>query len=117
MNLDNLFYRKMPKAPNLKDLLRSMVRNKRLMLGLIILLPLIAFLLFGNHGVVQRIRLLNQKAAIEEKIKSAEAEGRALQQESKALDGDPKMIEKVAREKYGMHREGEKVYKEAEKSK
>ena len=33
------------------------------------------------------------------------------QSQSKALDGDKKEIEKVARERYGMVREGEKVYK------
>jgi cell division protein FtsB len=44
-------------------------------------------------------------------IRSAEAENKRLQAESKALDGDKKVIEKVAREKYGMVREGETVYK------
>ena len=48
---------------------------------------------------------------MERKIREADAETKALQAQSKALDGDKKAIEKVARERYGMVRQGEKVYK------
>jgi cell division protein FtsB len=33
----------------------------------------------------------------------------------KALEGDKRAIEKIARERYGMHREGETVYKVTKK--
>ena len=48
---------------------------------------------------------------MQEKVKQASEEQRLLQEQSKALEKDPKAIEKVAREKYGMIREGETVYK------
>ena len=48
---------------------------------------------------------------MQEKIANAQKEQLRLQQVSKALDKDPKMIEKVAREQYGLVREGETVYK------
>jgi cell division protein FtsB len=56
-----------------------------------------------------------QKQEMLEKINTAEEEQKKLKEQSKALDGDPKAIEKVAREKYGMVRENEKVYKVAPK--
>ncbi len=48
---------------------------------------------------------------LEVKIREAEAETKRLRAESKALDGDLEAIEKVAREKHGMIRDGETVYK------
>lgn len=114
--MDNLFYRKDRRTIDVQSLLKKLVRNKRAMLGLLIGIPLVLFLLFGNHGVVQRIKLQSQKTELEAKILQAEAETKQLQAESKALDGDTKAIEKVAREKYGMIRDGETVYKVKKKN-
>lgn len=114
--MDNLFYRKQKKAFDFPALLKKVARNKRVSLGIVLGLPLVLFLLFGSHGVVQRIRLEHQKAELEAKIRDAEAETKRLQAESKALDGDKKAIEKVAREKYGMVRDGETVYKVRKKN-
>lgn len=110
--MDNLFYRKDRK----KFDIRAMLASKRLLSGIFIGIPIILFLLFGNHGIVQRIRLQNQKADLQAKIQQAEAETKQLQTESKALDTDKKAIEKVAREKYGMAREGETVYRVRKKN-
>ena len=74
-------------------------------------LLLMGFALFGNRGVLQRVRLEQRKAQMEAKIGEAQDENRRLQAQSKALDGDKKAIEKVAREDFGMHRKGEAVYK------
>lgn len=109
--MDNLFFRKEKKKFDARSLVRKFVRNKRAMLGLLIGVPLLLFVLFGSRGVVQRVRLQNEKTELEAKVEQAEQETKRLQAESKALDGDKKAIEKVAREKYGMVREGEKVYK------
>jgi len=109
--MDNLFYRKDRKKFTFPGMMKKFARNKRTMLGLIIGVPLALFLLFGSHGVVQRVRLEEQKNELETKIEQAEAETKQLQAQSKALDSDKKAIEKVAREKYGMIREGETVYR------
>ena len=114
--MDNLFYRKNKKAGAVEAILKRLVRNKRAMLGLIIGFPIVLFLLFGGHGIVQRVKLQNQKAELEARIQQAEVDTKQLQAESKALDGDKKAIEKTAREKYGMIREGETVYKVRKKN-
>lgn len=76
---------------------------------------LLLYILFNSNGVVPRIRLEMEKKEMQQKIQDAEAEQKKLKDQSKALDGDKKAIEKVAREKYGMVRKGEKVYKVAPK--
>ncbi len=114
--MDNLFYRKDKRTIHLRAIRTRLMKNKRAFFGVLIGIPLVLFLLFGNHGIVQRIRLQNQKTELEEKIRQAEAETKQLQAESKALDADKKTIEKVAREKYGMAREGETVYKVRKKN-
>jgi cell division protein FtsB len=109
--MDNLFYRKDKKKFGFPGILKKLVRNKRAMLGIVLGTPLVLFLLFGGHGIVQRVRLQEQKSELEAKIQQAETETKELQVQSRALDTDKKAIEKVAREKYGMIRDGETVYR------
>ncbi len=109
--MDSLFYRRRKKLIDGAGILRKIARNRRLMLLLIVGVPLGLYLVFGNRGVIQRVRLEKQKTSLENQIRDEEAESRKLEAQSKALDGDKKEIEKVARERYGMTREGETVYK------
>ena len=109
--MDNLFYRKEKKQWDVRGLLKKSLKSRRAVLAVVVGFPVVLFLLFGSHGIIQRVRLQNQKVELEMKIRQAEEETKRLQAESKALDGDKKAIEKVAREKYGMHRDGETVYK------
>lgn len=109
--MDSLFYRKTRKRLDFKATAKKLLKNRKLMIACGVALLLGSYVVFGNRGIMQRFRLQQQKAELEVKIKQAEEETKALQSQSKALDGDKKAIEKVARERYGMVREGEKVYK------
>ncbi len=109
--MEDLFYRKEKKRRKAVDAILKLVKNKRITVRLVLGLLVGGYVLFGSHGVLQRLRLQYEKQELEQMIKDAEAETKRLQAESKALDGNPKAIEKVAREKYGMIREGETVYK------
>jgi cell division protein FtsB len=109
--MDSKFYRKIKKqiAPqNIFEKIRANKRFSAVILGSIVLL---LYIFFNSNGILARLRLEHQKVEIQEKIRAAEEEQKKLKEQSKALDGDKKAIEKVAREKYGMVREGEKVYK------
>jgi cell division protein DivIC len=109
------FYRKIKKQIQPENLLDSIRENKlrtAIIAGGAVLL---FYVLFNSNGIYQRVKLELQKQEMQEKINSAEEEQKMLKEQSKALDGDPKAIEKVAREKYGMVREKEKVYKVAPK--
>jgi cell division protein FtsB len=105
------FYRKKGKRIDLRAGLRKLLKNRRLMLLLVIGAPIVLYVFFGPRGVMKRVQLQREKTTLEGQIRAAEAEERILQAQSKALDGDKAAIEKVAREKYGMVKEGETVYK------
>jgi cell division protein FtsB len=110
VSLDNLFYRK--ESPRgVAGRLRPLMKNKRLFIALIVGVPLLIYVVFGHRGILQRISLEREKTELEERIRMSEAEGKALEQQSRRLDSDPQTIEKVAREKHNMVREGDRVYK------
>ena len=113
--MSDLYYRKDRTGFRVRGLLKKLVGNKRVLVSLVLGVPLGLYVLFGSHGVIQRSKLLHEKADLGEKIQQAEEEQRRLQAEVKALEGDKKAIEKIARERYGMHREGETVYKVSKK--
>lgn len=87
------------------------LNRKRFIIGSLIGIPALLYLIFGSHGILQRIELQNRIAELQSQIETVKTDNERLTAEAKALESDPKMIEKVAREKYGMAREGETVYR------
>jgi cell division protein DivIC len=110
VSLDNLYYRKDAQR-RVAGRLKALLKNKRLLIGLIVGVPLLIYIVFGHRGILQRLSLESEKTELEERIRASEAEGKALEQQSKRLDNDPQTIEKVARERHNMVREGDRVYK------
>ena len=109
------FYRKIKKQVSPEQIAETIKENKRgtaIVAGAFLLF---LYVLFNSNGIIARVRLEMKKKDAVEKIHTAEEEQKKLKDQSKALDGDPKAVEKVAREKYGMVRENEKVYKVAPK--
>ena len=90
---------------------RRGAKARRLGLILLVGIPIIGYVLLNPHGIIQRVRLELAKREMEAKLKEAEVEQQQLLDLSKRLENDKRTIEKVAREKYGMLREGETVYK------
>ena len=109
--MDDQYYRKAKPKFKIPAPLKKVLGNKTLLLTLLIVLPIASFITFSNRGVLKRLSLESEKEMMREKIREAQQEQVRLQKLSKDLDSDMKAIEKVAREKYGMVREGETVYK------
>jgi cell division protein FtsB len=105
------FYRKIKKQVDPENIAETIKENKRTTAIVVAAFLLFLYVLLNSNGIVARIRLEMKKTEALEKIHVAEEEQKKLKDQSKALDGDPKAVEKVAREKYGMVRENEKVYK------
>jgi cell division protein FtsB len=105
------FYRKIKKQVSPENLAETVKENKRATVIVAAAFLLFLYVMFNNNGIVARIQLEMEKTEALEQIRIAEEEEKKLKDQSKALDGDPKAVEKVAREKYGMVRENEKVYK------
>ena len=89
---------------------KGAAKNKKRTILLVIAFLLFLYLLLDNKGILTRFRLEAQHREWIEKVKSDSVETIRLQEQIKALEGDKKTIEKTAREKYGMAREGETVY-------
>jgi len=79
-------------------------------LGVLIFLALLFILSIGPRGFIQQIRVSQEKRKLEQEIQSLEVKKEELQEELEKLD-DPEYVEKIAREKYGMAKKNEKVYR------
>jgi cell division protein FtsB len=108
--MEDQFYRNLHPERFLKKIAKSAAKNKKRTIILIGLFLLFLYLLFDNKGIITRLRLESQHRVWIDKVKADSLETKRLQEQIKALEGDKKTIEKTAREKYGMAREGETVY-------
>lgn len=62
-------------------------------------------------GYLRIKRLVRQNRELEERIEEIKKDNKRLAQEQEKLRSDPLYLEKVAREKLGVAKEGEIVYK------
>ncbi|MBN2030604.1 septum formation initiator family protein [bacterium] len=86
-------------------------RKKRAwILGCLLLLTLVLVLSMGKRGFIQQIRIKRERKQLMEEIEILEEQKAMLEAEKEKLD-DLEYIEKIAREKYGMARENEDVYR------
>lgn len=80
-----------------------------------ILIALFIYLIFAEKGLLKRLNLEIEKAKLKKEIELIERENTSLRQKISELETNPKAIEKIAREKYGMAKEGEEVFNIKEK--
>jgi cell division protein FtsB len=109
--MEGRFYRNIRKPRWWKEKTAQFVNQPKLLALVVGGLILGSFILFNNKGIVARIHLEIQRREAKENLRRAEEETKQLQTQLNALEGDKKTIEKVARERYGMAREGETVYR------
>lgn len=95
-------------------------RRRRLIFGVVGALALAALLayvfVFSRHGYLRRHELARESERLQFELQELRAENVRLREELSRLD-DPEAIEKLAREKLGLVKEGEKVYRFVEKDK
>jgi cell division protein FtsB len=109
--MEDRFYRNIQPERFLKKITKSASKNKKRTAIIILAFLILLYLLFDNKGIITRVKLESQKRDWMEKVKADSLETQRLREQIKALEGDKKTIEKTAREKYGMTRDGETVYK------
>lgn len=73
------------------------------------------FAFIDTYSIWTRITLDQRKSDLKEKTEILKAETVELKQKIENLKNDPALLERIAREEYGMKKEGEKVYKIKEK--
>ena len=92
------------------DFITEKTKNPKLIFTLLVLAIVLGFLLFSNYGLYTRLKLRDEKIKLEKEINSEKKVQDSLKKAIKKLENDNFEIERVAREKYGMIKPGEKVY-------
>jgi cell division protein FtsB len=69
------------------------------------------FAFIDTYSIWTRIELSQRKDNLKAKTEKLKAETVVLKQKIEDLQNDPDLIKRIAREEYGMKREGETVYK------
>ncbi len=108
--MSDIYYRKSFSRTVIPQWVKRMLRNKTLLWFTVITLVLLGTVTFGEKGVLERYHLQKQHDEINALIVKARQDSLALQKKLADLDTSKFAQEKVAREKYGMVREGETVY-------
>ncbi len=85
--------------------------NMKTVLVFIFFAGLVSFAVFGNKGLLQRLKLESEKKDLETQLENEIKKTKELKNEIEELKSSDIKLEKVAREKYGMTKEGEKIYK------
>lgn len=86
-----------------------MTRKRLIVIGLLTA-TIIVFVLFSSHGLLSRWRLSDQRADLVEEIDELRATEDSLRALIHDLREDTLKIERLARERYGYVRPGERVY-------
>ncbi|HUV86543.1 MAG TPA: septum formation initiator family protein [bacterium] len=95
-------------------------RRRRFVFGVVaglVLAALLAYVfVFSRHGYLRRYELASENERLQLELRELRDENARLREELSRLD-DPEAVEKLAREKLGLVKEGEQVYRFVEKDK
>jgi cell division protein FtsB len=94
-----------------KNIVRYIYHRRKFFLYVAVLLLILSYAVFGKKGILQRVELEMENRELKEKLKAEQQRSLILQKEIEDLKTSDKKIEKVAREKYGMVKDGEEIYK------
>ncbi|MCB0703154.1 MAG: septum formation initiator family protein [Candidatus Kapaibacterium sp.] len=83
--------------------------KRHLVVGGVILFIILIFYLFTDYGAINKISYINKESELTEKTEKLVAEIDSLKKLEIQMKNDTLEIERLAREKYGMIKQGEKV--------
>lgn len=84
---------------------------KSLLLLILVGFVIIWFAFFDTYSLLTRYQLSERKEELRQKTEQLKAETAELKEKIKDFKSNPALLERIAREEYGMHKEGETVYK------
>jgi cell division protein FtsB len=80
-------------------------------LGWTIAIWFVSAILLGDSGLFSILRMKGMKGALQDEISALEAQRDSVAVYNDELRNDPETVEKVAREEYGMIKDGETCYR------
>ena len=90
---------------------RPLTTRRKVSYAALAALPVLAIFTFGNRGLIKRVELERQASELHTALYRDRAAGDSLRLEIKKLQRDTSAVERLARERYGMVRPGETIYK------
>lgn len=81
-----------------------------MMLSLLFILYFVLSFIFGDMGLINHHRMKKGYQNLEQELDNLSKENERLRKEVEALKTDPHYIEKLAREKLSLSKEGEIIY-------
>ena len=85
--------------------------NKSFLLAILAAFIFVWFMFMDVYSVKTRWDLHQQKNQLISKTEELSERSNSLQVQLESLENDPMLLEKIAREEYGMRKPGETVYK------
>lgn len=85
--------------------------KKSALISLLVGIVALWFLFFDTYSLTTRYQLETRKSELIERTTELEAKSEELQEKIKALEKNPDLLEKIAREEYGMRKPGETIYR------
>jgi cell division protein FtsB len=95
----------------LKKIARFFKYNKLALIFLFIITAHILLGIFGSKGLLTRLKLESEKKQLEKQLQDEMNKSEELKKEINEINTSDKKTEKIAREKYGMTKDGEKIIK------
>jgi len=87
------------------------LKGRHLLAGAVLAVALYYAALGGEYSALDLLRLRRDRRAAEEELARTRREVDSLKVQGGRLERDPGTIERVARERFGMIREGETLYR------
>lgn len=90
---------------------KPLTSRRKILLAAAVGIPLLAIFTVGDRGLLKRFSLESHRSDLRDEITRERAVGDSLRSEIDRMTNDTLAVEEVARERYGMVRPGERVYK------
>lgn len=95
----------------IKKIARFFKYNKLAFIFFLIIIAHICLTIFGSKGLLTRMKFESDRKQLEKQLQDEIKKGEELKKEINEINTSDKKIEKIAREKYGMTKDGEKIIK------
>lgn len=100
-----------PKLPKLNPVLNPLRWKKSALLSVLVLFLVLWFGFFDTYSLWSRFQLEKEKRDLINRTELLVHQTEQLRLKIESLQNDPALLERIAREEYGMRRPGETVYR------
>lgn len=100
-----------PKRPLRLSLLNPLRWRRSFLVGIFVVFAVLWFGFADRYSFYVRYQISQEKAAVEQRREQLEQQTQRLEAKIEAVQQQPVFFERIAREQYGMRRQGEVIYR------